>query len=99
MAWSNDMSDLIRSLERIGADSSLRHLNSSARAVVPVDSDRAGDGLSLISVAGVLDPAMDQGKLYCMVFPVNPDEPKREDEPEREKDDEPTDGESPGKTH
>lgn len=82
------MSDLIRSLERIGADPSLRHPNPSAYA-----------GLSTISVAGSLDPAMDQGKLYCMVFPVNPDEPKREDEPEREKDDEPTEGEPSGKTH
>jgi len=93
------MSDLIRLLERIGADPSLRHLDPSSRAVLLGEPDFAGDLASPIAVAGALLPAADQGKLYCMVFPVNPDEPKREDEPEREKDDEPSEGEPSGKTH
>lgn len=93
------MSDLIRSLERIGADPSLRHLDPSARALFLAVSDGAGDRVSLTSLPGVLDPSMDQGKLYCMVFPVNPDEPKREDAPERERDDEPSEGDPSDKTH
>lgn len=93
------MSDLIRSLERIGADPSLRHSSPSARALLLGEPDPACAGGGAVSVASALDPAMDQGKLYCMVFPVNPDEPKREDAPEREQDDEPSEGEPSNKTH
>ena len=90
------MTDLIRTLDLIGADPALRHANAAAlSALLAADAEatKAIDGLLAAAAPGLVES--EAGKLYCMVFPVDPDEPKREDVPEREE--EPAEGDPPAR--
>lgn len=90
------MTDFIRTLDRIGADPALRHANPAAlAALLAADADPAEAIGGVLASAGPGIAESDTGKLYCIVFPVDPDEPKREDEPERE--DEPAESEPPAR--